>query len=192
MSVAWIETARLVLHPFERRDVDSLHALWCLPDVRRFLWDDVEISRETAAEVVEASRASFRDAGYGLCRLSLRGSDDVVGFAGLRGFEHPVVGAATELLYGLDPSVWHRGLATEASVAALCLGFEHCALEAIHAGIDPPNVRSRAVLERLGFARWERVEIDGLPADYASLARGELPQAALAEASPTFHQAAAR
>ena len=34
--------------------------------MRRFLWDDVVISRETAADVVTASEADFARRGFGL------------------------------------------------------------------------------------------------------------------------------
>jgi hypothetical protein len=36
--------------PFASEDLDALHALWTDPDVRRYLWDDIVISRERAAE----------------------------------------------------------------------------------------------------------------------------------------------
>ena len=77
----------------------------------------------------------------------------------------------TELLYGLDPAHWRRGYAFEASVAILRFGFEECGLDPIYGGIDPPNDRSRRVLERRGMRRWRRVEIGGLPADYSELTR---------------------
>jgi RimJ/RimL family protein N-acetyltransferase len=54
----------LRLRPAEHADLDRLWALWTDPDVRRFLWDDVTISREHAAEVlgglIEAGVASGR------------------------------------------------------------------------------------------------------------------------------------
>ena len=56
MSFSCLETERLTLRPFADADVDALHALWRLPEVRRFLWDDVVISRDTALEVVAAIR----------------------------------------------------------------------------------------------------------------------------------------
>jgi hypothetical protein len=39
--------------PFASEDLDALHALWTDPDVRRYLWDDIVISRERAAETVD-------------------------------------------------------------------------------------------------------------------------------------------
>jgi RimJ/RimL family protein N-acetyltransferase len=166
-----IETERLWLRPFEAADVDALHALWRLPDVRRYLWDDIEIERATAADVVAATQASFAERGYGLCCVHPRGGGALVGFCGLRDYEDPGGETYAEVLYGLHPDQWRRGFAFEAAVAMLRFGFEVCGLARIDGGIDPPNARSRAVLERLGMTGWRRIELDGLPADYASLSR---------------------
>lgn len=172
-----IETERLALRPFALGDVDVLHALFVLPDVRRYLWDDVAIGRDVVEGVVEASREGFSSVGYGFFRVERRAGpaagEGLVGFAGLRDWDDPEASGPgrPEVLYGLDPRFWRQGLAFEAAVAVLRFGFDECGLPAIDGGIDPPNVRSRSVLERLGFAGWRRLEVGGLPADYATLAR---------------------
>ena len=60
MSLPVIRTGRLVLRPWTVEDVDSLHALWTSPEVRRYLWDDLVISREVAAQVVESHLAAVQ------------------------------------------------------------------------------------------------------------------------------------
>lgn len=47
------------MRPFEKDDVDALHRLWTDPDVRKYLWDDQDIPRETAVAAVESGVASF-------------------------------------------------------------------------------------------------------------------------------------
>ena len=163
------ETERLLLRPFATADVDALHAMWVLPEVRRYLWDDIVIERSTAASVVEASGLSFAEQGYGLCRVERRDDDALVGFCGLRDYDDPGGGTRPELLYGLAPDHWHLGYAFESAVAVLRFGFEQCGLDRIDGGIDPPNERSRRVLERLGMHDWRRLEINGLPADFSQL-----------------------
>ena len=177
-----IETARLLMRPFEATDVDALHALWVLPDVRRYLWDDVVIERDTAVAVIEASRISFAERGYGLCCLQRRDTAGLVGFCGLRDYDE--LGGATrpELFYGLAPDYWRRGYAFEASAAVLRFGFEECGLDRIDGGVDPPNERSRRVLERLELHDWQRIAVKGLPADFARLTRTDFESAAYREA----------
>ena len=171
MSFARIETERLILRPFANSDVDALHALWMLPDVRRYLWDDEVIDRDTAESLVTASGASFCEKGYGLCCVSARDDGARIGFCGLRDYDEGDGVQRPELLYGLDPAHWRHGYALEASVAVLRFGFEECGLDPIYGGIDPPNGRSRRVLERIGMRGWRRLEIGGLPADYSELTR---------------------
>ena len=159
-----LQSERLTLIPFRSEHVDDLHALWTDADVRRFLWDDEIIAREQAAEVVEASEVSFREHGFGMWALVPVGQDEIVGFAGLRHFGKDEV----ELLYGLRPDNWGRGLASEASRAVLDHGFG-LGLTKIFAGTDPPNVASLQVMDRLGFGDEHRREVNGLETIYRSL-----------------------
>lgn len=166
-----LQSERLDLLPFEGADVEILHAHFVRPEVRRYLWDDVVVDRATVEEVVAASAALVAERGYGLCALRARDEGAFVGFCGLRDFADPRAGGAArpEILYGLEPAYWGCGYAFEASLAVLTFAFDSLALPAVYAGTDPPNVRSRRVLDRLGFARFERIEIGGVPADYGSV-----------------------
>jgi hypothetical protein len=67
-SLPLIKTARLMMRPFAIDDVDDLHRLWVDPGVRKFLWDDQVIPRETAIVVVESSIESFVNHGFGFWR----------------------------------------------------------------------------------------------------------------------------
>ena len=65
---------------------------------------------------------------------------------------------------------WGRGYATEAASALRDWGFEACALEKLAARLDPRNVASRRVAEKLGMRiegtlRGERPDRDGGRAD---------------------------
>lgn len=159
MSLPTLRTERLTLRPFATDDVDSLHELWTDPDVRRYLWDDVTISREKARDTVHDAIASAESGGLGLWVVLESGSDAPAGFCGLiqrEGEEHP------ELMYGLAPRCWHRGFATEASRAVLDYAFEVLACERVRAATDPPNVASVRVMERLGMRFVRRGALNGL------------------------------
>jgi ribosomal-protein-alanine N-acetyltransferase len=141
-----LTTARLRLRPATEADIDALHRLWTDPDVRRFLWDDVVIDREQAAAVVSASLDSFTRRNFGQWIVVRTASDELVGFCGLR----EVAGTTdVELLYGLAPTHWGQGLATEASTAVLAHAFDACALDEVIALADTPNEGSTRVMERL-------------------------------------------
>jgi ribosomal-protein-alanine N-acetyltransferase len=163
-----LETARLTLRPFALADIDELHCLWLDPQVRKYLWDDQLISREQAAEVVASSLASFAEQGYGFWRGQLREAAGLCGFCGLRQFGEP---PEVEILYGLLPQYWGRGLVVEAARAVLRYGFETAGLKRIYAGADPPNAASFRVMERLGMVFSHRATINGLAAIYYVLER---------------------
>lgn len=142
-------TARLHLQPFRLDDVDALHQIWTAPDVRRYLWDDEIITRETAEEVVRSSLTSFQEHRFGFWTLRFLDNEAIIiGFCGLRFFAEP---RAIEILYGLIPTYWGRGLATEAARAVLRYGFEALQLAQIWGGADAPNLASLRVLEKLGM-----------------------------------------
>ena len=169
-SAPRLATARLSLRPAEAADVDALHALWTDAEVRRYLWDDRVIDRSLAAEVVEASRASFAEQGIGQWVVESAGGGGLLGCAGLRAVE----GAdEVELLYALHPSHWGRGYAVEASRAVLAHGFEAAGLPRIEGRTDTPNRASARVLERLGMRFEGERPVAGRPTLHYAITRAE-------------------
>ncbi len=168
MSEPRIRTPRLELHPCGFDDLDALHALWTDPDVRRWLWDDVVIPRERVAQVIEESVGSFDAHGFGIWVLRQPGEDRPIGFAGLRFVEGS---DEIELLYGLAPTRWGTGFATEASRALLDHAFRELALERIAGRVDTPNRESVRVLERLGMAFEGERLVDGRPTLHFGISR---------------------
>jgi RimJ/RimL family protein N-acetyltransferase len=146
-----IETERLVLRSYEPTELDALHALRDHESAVRWLYDGpatIEESRERLARRI------------GLTRFALTG--DGIGFAVDRGGE--VVGDASlaltsaehlqgELGYIVHPDHQGRGYATEAAAAVLDLAFDAFGLHRVVGRIEPRNVASARVLERLGMRR---------------------------------------
>lgn len=162
-----LETVRLRLRPFVASDLDALHLLWTNPDVRRYLWDDVEISRDRAEAVIALSIDSFSSRGFGFWGISLRdNTGNLIGFCGLRVFGDT---EDVEILYGIHPSHWGQGLATEASEAVLQFGFQTCGLTKIYAGGDSPNAASFRVMEKLGMTYDGARIVNGMEAVYYCL-----------------------
>jgi len=159
-----IRTDRLWLRPFGPADVDALHALFARPEVRRYLLDDEVVPRTWVEEVVASSEASFAAHGWGLWTVAPAADGEAIGFTGYREFHEPPV---VELIWGLEPARHGRGLAREASHAALRYGFEALGFDPIRATVDAPNEPSLGLARRLGFAevgreggpayRWEQV-----------------------------------
>lgn len=145
-----LTTSRLRLLPLNRDHLDVFHHICIDPHVRRYLWDDRAIDRETAHAVIGQSESDWAQHGYGLWLIEAAG--EIIGFTGFRSGDTP---DAPELLFALLPTHWHRGYAVEAAQAALRHLFQTRA-EA-WAETDPPNLASVRVLERIGMKR-ERSE----------------------------------
>ncbi len=154
-----METARLRLRPSAPDDVSELHLLWTDAGVRRYLWDDEAIPRERAAEVVAASRRSFAEGGFGLWVLQPRDGAEIIGFCGLRRGEY--THGQLELLCGLLPRYWGRGLAAEACRAVLDHAFRRLACERVLGITDAPNTASVRLMERLGMRYEHTLPIHG-------------------------------
>jgi RimJ/RimL family protein N-acetyltransferase len=145
---ATLETSRLLLRPIAADDAAALHRISNEPDVRRYLWDDEPIEKETIRGFVSRSTRMFSEEGIGLFGIRRRGGESLIGFCGfvrLSGIKEP------ELAFELTRSAWGEGLATEASIACLRYAFERAALERVIAGADAENVASRRVIEKLGM-----------------------------------------
>lgn len=169
MSVS-LATARLSLRPCTPADLGALHALWTDAQVRRYLWDGRVIESSVAAEVVDASAASFAERGFGQWAIEPRAGGSLIGFAGLRAIEGE---EEIELLYGLAPAHWRRGYAVEASRAVLGHGFGPARLARIAGRTDVPNRASARVLERLGMRFEGERMIAGRPTLHYAIGRDE-------------------
>ena len=168
MPIAVIETARLQMRPFALGDLDDLHRLFTDPGVRRYLLDDQVVGREWVEEEIAGSLGRFEMHDGGLWSVSLKGDGALAGFCGYRPFHDP---PELQLLYGLAPTYWGRGLATEAARAMIRYGFEELGFTRIVASADAPNAASLRVMERAGLTFAKRVTVNGLDTVYYARAR---------------------
>lgn len=160
---------RLTLRPVRPDDVDALHRHWTNPDVRRYLWDDV-VSRADVADIVAESGRRFLAHGHGLWALRRASGDDLIGCVGFWTFhESPDF----ELVVGLSPEWWGRGLAAEAVGVLLRHAFDTLGLTTVHASTDVPNTASRRLIDRLGFSFSHEVDVDGRPTRFYTLSVSE-------------------
>ena len=163
-----LQAPRLRLRPVLPRDTAAMHAVWTDPDVRRFLWDDQVIRLETAAEVTRASARDFHEHRFGLWSVFTRDEGRLAGFCGLRTAD---VGPEPELLFGLLPAYWGRGLAREAANAVLGYAFDTLGLRRVIAATDVPNDRTSKTLLSLGMRLERRASHHGLDTLFYALSR---------------------
>jgi ribosomal-protein-alanine N-acetyltransferase len=128
--------------------------------VRRWLWDDRLPTVDEIAAIVESSRQTWQDPGYGF--WIIESGHAMIGTAGFR--ESSWETGVCELVYSLEPEWWGKGIATEVARAALTWAFGTHGWSRIVGATDTPNVASARVLERIGMRRVrEGVLEPGLP-----------------------------
>lgn len=157
--MAQLADVDLVLRPIEPVDTVPLHAIFIDEQVRRFLWDDEVIPLEVTRELVEKSRASFAESGFGIWGIRDIEDDALMGFAGYWHFHSP---PSLELLFGLSPRCWGKGYATTAGRLLLRHGFDVLGFECVTASTDVGNEASIRVMERLGMKFDRRESKTGL------------------------------
>jgi RimJ/RimL family protein N-acetyltransferase len=156
---AALETEALRLRPAGLADLDALFDLWTHPSVRRYLFDDREISQGEARGFLEKSESSFEEAGYGLWLLFEKTTGTLAGFAGLVGSAE----GEPSLIFGTEPRLWGRGYAFQGATAVLAYAFEALGLARVAADVDEPNEASIRVLEKIGMRRTGRRIVEERP-----------------------------
>ena len=160
---ATLSSPRLTLRPATSDDAVFLHTHWNRPDVRRFLWDDQEVTQTKVEQVLARSDRDFTASGYGLWLVLLSPDGESVGVCGLRQIEgHDLV----EILYSIEPHHWGVGLATEAASTVVSYAFDRLGLKELYGEVDDGNDASVRVLEKLGMRFFKDIDVGDRPTPY--------------------------
>lgn len=148
------ETERLILRRFTPEDAEDNYRIYNDPDNMRFMGrppDSVESERQNIRRHI----ADYYDRhDFGLWAVVLKENGRLVGRCGL--LYQQIEGAQeVEVTYLIDSHYRGRGLATEAAREAVELGFERYKLPRLVAVINPENVASVRVAEKVGM-KYER------------------------------------
>ena len=139
-------TSRTVLRLLTMDDVAAMHSYRSLPEVCRFLTHDVLTREEVARRITSRLPEDQPTHGPLTCGVAIVVDGRMVGDAMLRMDE----GGRLWIGYGLHPSVWGRGVATEVATELVAIG-RSLGLS-VWADSFADNVASQVVLERAGFA----------------------------------------
>jgi len=154
-----LETGRLLLRPWRVAEAGILRELWTERDSRVPPHRRIDADGHPTVEDLEDSIRTSQPSSVGLLAVERKAAGDVIGYCGLidsgRGSE-----GEPELAYELLRRAWHRGYATEASLAVLDWA-RSSGYERVGATVWQWNTASRRVLTKLGFTETERTEVDG-------------------------------
>ena len=157
-------TERLLLRRWREADREPFAAMNADRDVMEYF--PARLDRVASDRLIARIETGFEQLGYGLWALELRATGAFLGFTGLM---HSSVEAhftpAVEVGWRLARRAWGHGYATEAALASLGFGFTDLGLGEIVSFTSAANVRSWAVMERIGMTRDPADDFDhpGLP-----------------------------
>lgn len=137
-----IRTARLVLRRPRPDDLDAFFAM--MSDARGMrYWStlphaDREVTRVWLDQKIERTAAGGED-------FTIEFEGRVVGDVG--------AGRLPDFGFMIHPDYWGQGIASEAAAAFIDYAFSHKLTDQLLADVDPRNVASLRVLEKLGFSK---------------------------------------
>src|SRR5215207_4565403 len=145
-----LPTERLLLRHFHILDAEPMHRIFGDPEVMRF-GDGVQ-SREWVQAWLRTCLERYHQTwGFGPYAVVEKRSQNVIGYCGL--FFFPDVGGQpdVEVGYRLARSAWGQGYATEAAGAVRDFAFATLGIQRLIAIIDPSNIASIHVAEKIGM-----------------------------------------
>ena len=156
-----LTTSRLLLRTYRREDLPLFAALNADPAVMETLGGEA-LTREHSDEIAEWAQQCFASEGIGLLAVVRREDDAFLGMCGLH--HQRAYPDDLEIAWRLGHEHWGHGYATEAATAWLDYAFDTLRVPRVISITDRPNVRSLAVMRRLGmsFDHEAEVEDDGV------------------------------
>lgn len=154
-------TARLQLRPFVEADAEALWPYVSDPELPRMMsWTAHTDLSQTVGFIryLHDGFATGTAVGWAIVH-----EGRVAGCISLEGIRYELRAwrvDRAELGYWISPTLWNRGLMTEAGQAVIRFGFESLGLHKITVECIADNIGSRRVIEKLNFRLVGRRELD--------------------------------
>ncbi len=167
-----LETERLLLRPFTLEDIDGVfQEIYSDNEVLRYYSSKVDMTREATLQHITEHLASWRDEELGRHAVILKENETFVGQVHLNGYVNssnrwsaepsPAYNAVeVELAFAFGRRFWGRGYAFEACTALIHYAFNDLRLPRLLGGFFGPNIRSRKLHQRLGYAIEPNLHLD--------------------------------
>jgi ribosomal-protein-alanine N-acetyltransferase len=145
-----LTTDRLILRSWRDDDKEPFATINADPRVMEFFRRP--LSRAESNAMVDGIEEHFETHGFGLWAVEVQDGAPFIGFTGLSFWQRaPSLEPLVEIGWRLGSPYWGQGYATEAARFALQYGFRTARLTEIVSFTAARNLRSRAVMERIGM-----------------------------------------
>jgi RimJ/RimL family protein N-acetyltransferase len=167
--MAEISTERLIMRGWRESDLAPWAAMNADPEVRQYVGP--LLTFEQASAWVLNFQDDLDRYGFGFWAVEVRASGDFIGFTGLDTVDEEMPFTGVEAGWRLARPAWGHGYATEAALAALKYGFDIMGVPEIVAVTMARNLRSRAVMQRIGMTTDPAEDFDDPDVDEGRLRR---------------------
>jgi len=149
MSSTWqLLTERLRLRPYRPDDAAAMFAVFGDAEVMRYSMSGADPTVEATQVRVQKLIDHQTSFGFSLWVVEDRATGAILGDCGLKQLEE---GPEIEVGYRFGKPHWGRGYASEAAAASVRHGFVTLGLPRIVGVVEPPNIASHRVLEKVGL-----------------------------------------
>jgi len=156
-----LETRRLLLRHQVIEDLDALWTLYCDPQITKYIPDAPRSYEEAREELEWYMHGHPKYPELGLWATIHKETGKFIGRCGLLSWTiegHREV----EVAYTIAQEYWGQGLGTEAARGILEYGFKELKLSRLICLIDPENIASQRVAEKIGMTLEKKADgIDG-------------------------------
>lgn len=155
------ETKNLYVRPIGDDDLIALRAIWADHDVMFFSVSGVKTDNQIK-EMILSSRNEYLNTGLGRWAVVHKRFNQLIGECGIAAQE--IDGHQEyEIGYRFNKSYWGKGYATEAASACKALGFNQFGMQRLISIIDPKNLASIRVAEKIGMKREKETVFHDIP-----------------------------
>ena len=150
MKIIEFDTPRLRLRQWRESDREPFATLNADPVVMEFF--PALVSREVSDASINTWQSQFAEHGWSNWAVEVRNTETFAGFVGLSIPRRLLpFSPCVEIGWRLARAHWGKEYATEAALGAVRVAFEELALPEIVSFTTLLNVKSRAVMERIGM-----------------------------------------
>ncbi|HAM79268.1 GNAT family N-acetyltransferase [Ornithinibacillus bavariensis] len=146
-----LETKRILLRQIEKGDAQAIFEYLSDKEVMKHYGTEPFQTVDEAIRAISRYESLFMEKRGIRWGITLKGDNKVIGSC----FFYDMVAEhyRTDIGFVLNKNYWGQGNAQEAVKAAINYGYEYLNINRIQAVIEPANVASQKLVERLGFLR---------------------------------------
>jgi len=116
------------------------------------------LTRQESDRLADLIRSRIEENGWGFWAVELLETKEFIGFVGINIPHYDVpVSPCLEIGWRLARKYWGQGYATEAANKALAFAFTQLDYETVHSFAAKENIKSQAVMQRLGLEKMDIV-----------------------------------